>query len=73
MEVGLAGLRAARKLSRLPAHSMGVCVFPFAGVTANGILGVSTNWQLGAVLYWEKDMRQSFIEVLHSPELTTGM
>ena len=73
MEVGLAGLRAARMLSLLPAHSMGVCVFPFAGVTCNDNLGVQTNWQLGAVLYWETDTRQSFIEVLLSPELTTGM
>ena len=73
MEVGLAGLRAARHLFELPAHSMGVCVFHFAGVMSNYILGVQTNWQLEAVLYWETDTRQSFIEVLPSRELTTGM
>ena len=40
MEVGLAGIQVwVRQLFGLPAHSMGVCVFPFVGVTANDILG----------------------------------
>ena len=50
MEVGWAGLRAlTTQLSRLPAHSMGVYVFPFAGVSFYDMLGVQTNRILSAI------------------------
>ena len=75
MDVGLAGLRAARHLSGLPAHSMGVYVFPCRSDCQRYTRCFD---QLAAgsralLPYWETDTRQSFIEVLPSRELTTGM